>query len=574
MAIIYPKIREKISASYAEQKVYEALCGLSNDFIVFHSVNWVKKNFSRSFTWYENDFLLLNRKYGLLVLEVKGGIISCVDGLIHQENTATHRVSILNEGNDPLSQAIRGKYHFRNQIANRIGNHIKDRLLIEPLIWFPTCIVDKSTNLPSNYKAASFAVFDESALSENSSFSLEDRIINVFRNYHSNQIMNITDSEFDEIQNILAPDFQLVPSPSMIKGELDHAFLKLTTEQSGLLDYIQEQNQATIQGVAGTGKTLIAIEAAKRFADKGRKVLFLCFNKFLFHHLKNDLPYQNVTYFNINSYIRTLSGIDAARADQRIVILQRFGLRYFEYDDVIIDEAQDFENEEILYFKEACKKKSGHFLVFYDKNQLLTTERVPEWITESECKLILTRNCRNTYEIACTSYNVIDIELNQSINMIHGKQTSVIFTENDTLKKMKQLLDYYTSNQYGYANREITILSMKALSDSLMHNVKKIDNYHIVNDTDNRNITFTTAKKFKGLENKVVIVIDIDEKCFFDENTKRTFYVACSRATHNLTLMIDGDAEKIDKIARLIPISKLSSKGKISVKTKSIPLSL
>ena len=44
--------------------------------------------------------------------------------------------------------------------------------------------------------------------------------------------------------------------------------------------------------------------------------------------------------------------------------------------------------------------------------------------------------------------------------------TSVIFSENDTLKKMKQLLDYYTSNQYGYANREITILSMKALSDS------------------------------------------------------------------------------------------------------------
>ena len=107
-----------------------------------------------------------------------------------------------------------------------------------------------------------------------------------------------------------------------------------------------------------------------------------------------------------------------------------------------------------------------------------------------------------------------------------------------------------------------------------MHNVKKIDNYHIVNDTDNRNITFTTAKKFKGLENKVVIVIDIDEKCFSDENTKRAFYVACSRATHNLTLMIDGDAEKIGKIARLIPISKLSSKGKISVKTKSIPLSL
>ena len=403
---------------------------------------------------------------------------------------------------------------------------------------------------------------------------MEDRIIDVYHQYHSKQVMNITDSEFDEIQNVLAPDFQLVPSPSMIKGELDHAFLKLTTEQSGLLDYIQEQNQATIQGVAGTGKTLIALEAAKRFADEDRKVLFLCFNKFLFRHLKKDIPYKNVTYFNINSYVRSLSGIDAVRADQRIVILRRFGLRKFEYDDVIIDEAQDFENEEILYFKEACKKGNGHFLVFYDKNQLLTTERVPEWIAESECKLVLTRNCRNTYEIACTSYNVIDIELKQSINMIHGKQTSVVFTEKDTLPKIKQLLDYYTSDNFGYANREITILSMKTLSDSLLHNVHTIGNYQIVNDTDNRNITFTTAKKFKGLENKVIIVTDIDEKCFSEENTKRAFYVACSRATHNLTLMIDGDAEKISKIASLIPISKLSSKGKISVKTKSVPLTL
>ena len=158
--------------------------------------------------------------------------------------------------------------------------------------------------------------------------------------------------------------------------------------------------------------------------------------------------------------------------------------------------------------------------------------------------------------------------------MIHGKQTSVVFTEKDTLPKIKQLLDYYTSDKFGYANREITILSMKTISDSLLHNVHTIGNYQIVNDTDNRNITFTTAKKFKGLENKVIIVTDIDEKCFSEENTKRAFYVACSRATHNLTLMIDGDAEKISKIASLIPISKLSSKGKISVKTKSIPLTL
>lgn len=33
---------------------------------------------------------------------------------------------------------------------------------------------------------------------------------------------------------------------------------------------------------------------------------------------------------------------------------------------------------------------------------------MPAWIRNSECKLLLTKNCRNTREIALTSYNVID----------------------------------------------------------------------------------------------------------------------------------------------------------------------
>ena len=72
---------------------------------------------------------------------------------------------------------------------------------------------------------------------------------------------------------------------------------------------------------------------------------------------------------------------------------------------VFIDEAQDFVNEEILYFKTLMSLKNGRFLVFYDKNQLLTTDSVPEWIEKSECKLLLTKNCRNTKQIAKTAYN-------------------------------------------------------------------------------------------------------------------------------------------------------------------------
>ena len=64
----------------------------------------------------------------------------------------------------------------------------------------------------------------------------------------------------------------------------------------------------------------------------------------------------------------------------------------------------------------------------------------------------------------------------------------------------------------------------------------------------------------------LVIIIDIDDKCFADESTKRVFYVACSRATHNLHLFLTGDGDKIKQIAACISGGKFSGKGKIIVK--------
>ena len=173
MAIMYPRIREKLGASYAEQKIYDELSNLPDDFIIFHSVNWVRKNFTQAFAWYENDFLILHPQYGILVLEVKGGIISCENGLIHQKNSITQQENVLDEGNDPLSQAKRGKFYFRNLLYKKMN--IRNRILIEPMIWFPGCLVHFES-LPYNYQDISFAILDGADLSENASNRLKDKI--------------------------------------------------------------------------------------------------------------------------------------------------------------------------------------------------------------------------------------------------------------------------------------------------------------------------------------------------------------------------------------------------------------
>lgn len=573
MAHIYP-IKEDLSdVPYSEVRVYELLEKLGNNFTVFHSVQWVKRGSKWKSTWKENDFLILNKSLGALVLEVKGGEIECHGGVFHQINTATQEVSVLSpdKKNDPLSQAIDGIYHYRKVLDNIVPG-LSDRFPIEAAVWFSSCdIRDKIDLFPLKYREVSGAVLGDEDFKKSG-----QAIYDVFESYASKGKVDISDEEYNKVIESIASDFELITAPGARKGELDHAFLKLTNEQTGLLDYISEQKSATIQGVAGTGKTLIAKEAARRFGADGRKVLFLCFNKFLFAYLQRMYPYENVTYYNIHTFIaKYRPGTDTSSQEKRAAELQKIDWDLLDFDDVVIDEGQDFLQEEVLYFKDYMELVEGHFFVFYDKNQLVTTQEVPSWIVNAECKLLLTKNCRNTFEIALTSYNVIDVPMNKKIMMINGDQTTISFVKGEPITRLTKLLRMLTGDKYGYEYSDIVILSLKTENESIMRNINKIAGIPVTREKSNSSVFFTTASKFKGLESRVVIIVDIDETSFSDEATRRIFYVACSRATQYLNLFINGDDVRIKAIADAANAkSHFAAKGRIAMKTQAKVLDL
>jgi len=573
MAHMFPQKEDLTEIPFAELRVYELLEGLPNAFYVFHSVQWVKRGSKWRSTWKENDFLILNENFGALVLEVKGGDISCRGGVFHQLNTETQEVSVLDPARkkDPLSQAIDGIYHYRG-LLDSIALDLEQRFPIEAAVWFPSSqIRQKLSNFPLKYREITGAVLGVEDFQKGPSV-----IQDIFDFYGNQGKTNVTHEEFRRIINLIARDFDLITAPSARKSELDLAFLKLTNEQTGLLDYISEQRSATIQGVAGTGKTLIAKEAARRLGLEGRKVLFLCFNKFLHTDLLHRYPYAGVTYLNINTLVAKFRpGADISSIAARAAELQKIDWDALDFDDVIIDEAQDFDNNEILYFKDMAELKDGHFFVFYDKNQLLSTSEVPAWVRDSECKLLLTRNCRNTREIALTSYNVIDVELNQKTIMINGEHTSISFIEGEPIAKLANLLKLLTSGKYGYDYSDIVILSLKVESSSILDGVNNISGIPILKKRSSSAVFFTTSRKFKGLESRVVIVIDIDESYFSDEAKKRNFYVACSRATQKLCLFINADESEIKSMADVINTkSRFATKGRIAMKTQANILEL
>ena len=576
---MYPCLREKISAPTAEQLAYDELKKLPNEYTIFHSVQWVRKNINRNFTWYENDYLILHKEYGILLLEVKGGHCYFQDGLMYQENSVTREKKILDEGNDPLSQAQRGIQHFRKAIEKTVLKY-EGSICIEPLIWFPSCRFDKTQKLPPNYHDVSFAILDSTAFEAEFCIPLEQRLKVVYDNYGAKRKTVLTDQQIEWIKGIIAPNFDLIPSPSIIKTEVDNAFIRLTNEQAVLLDYIEEQRYAAIQGAAGTGKTMIAQMAAERFGKQGRKVLFLCYNAFLNHYLKNDCQKENVDYYNVDAFVAEFCQSEAGSVEKRLYAYENIQIDTFPYDDIIIDEAQDLGEKEVLYFKELCELRDGHCFIFYDKNQVVTYDKSLgkndkaslTWINQSECRLLLSKNCRNTVEIAKTAYSVIDYDIIQKMNNISGDQPTILFSEKETLQKLYSVVQFYLDR--GFRPEEISILTMKTEEKSILKGLHKQNGITFKTTLEDKGVLLTTARKFKGLENKVIIITDIDETCFVDPAIKKVFYVACSRATQRLTLIISGGAEQIAKIASAIPGVGFSGKGKIILKTKTTTFKL
>ena len=562
MAKIIPEKVYYFNTSYGEKLVYESLKKLSDDYTVFYSVLWQQKERrNENIVWGESDFTIFHPKKGILVIEVKSGGISYRNGEWRQTRLDNNQTKSIR---DPLIQANKSKYRFISAINDVIG--INQFCSIESVVWFPSVLnAIKNNELPLSYNRA--MIFTQEDLQ-----NPENAINNAYRYYNTEKRTKLDGEAKKRIISVLAPEFDLIEKVDSEKQEKDYAFLRLTREQSTLLDYLVEQRKVCIQGSAGTGKTLIAIEEAKRLASDGRKILFLCFNHFLYKYLKNNFENKNIDFYNLHTLLFKYSGRYDIKNEEIGTLLKKYENK-FNYDDVIIDEAQDFNSDTIEFYSSITEKCNGKFFVFYDKKQLLFQRENSKWIENAECKLVLSKNCRNTQQIAITSNNIIDTYTYLNDNAIQGEMPTLNFVDNseEAINKVKELIIKYKNE--GFENKDITILTLESEDKSILNGYNYIDNNRIVSEIDGRNIVFTTSKKFKGLESNAIIVIDIKRDSFIDEEKRRNLYVASSRAKQKLGLIFECNDEDIDILAEEIKdINNSNNIAKIAMKLKVKPI--
>jgi hypothetical protein len=134
------------------------------------------------------------------------------------------------------------------------------------------------------------------------------------------------------LEEVLAPTFELrQPLGALLRDE-DRQIIRLTEQQFTVLNGLKRNRRVAISGGAGTGKTVLAIEKAKRLATEGYRTLLTCFNRPLAEYLQGSASQvENLTIVNFQRLCDELAqkaGIDG-QARQSEVQLQTF------FDDVL-----------------------------------------------------------------------------------------------------------------------------------------------------------------------------------------------------------------------------------------------
>lgn len=215
-----------------------------------------------------------------------------------------------------------------------------------------------------------------------------------------------------ELVKLLSPSWELRAPLALEFADESQTFVRLTEEQFNLLDFLNGQRRAAIAGCAGSGKTMLALEKAKRLAEQGFRVLLTCYNRYLAEYLAGDEtlpPEVEVRHFHSLCWrLAREAGLgDETRESQSQewyndtlpqLLMSAADKLGPQYDAIVVDEGQDFREEWLLVLLYLLKDPDAEILyIFYDDNQNLYQEalRLPAVLPVFS----LHRNCRNTRHI-------------------------------------------------------------------------------------------------------------------------------------------------------------------------------
>lgn len=559
-ATIHPHVK-----SGAERRMFDVIRDTPNtdDWICLHSLGLARHAKKRRG---EIDFLLLTRT-GVFVLEVKGGGVKRDDGIWHFTDRygTVHRKS---EG--PFDQAAGAMFALEADVNRQFKDDARrSRLLFGYGVILPDVRFNETGSEADRRQVYDF---DDRQLP----FSNYIQRLSVYaRETDKRSRYSPTANDIHELVDFLRPDFDLVPPLVVQVDEASARLLALEKEQYAVIDAWEQYRhpRVIVQGGAGTGKTLLAMEASVREARKGKgTVLLVCFNQLLARYLKLVAAARHpeggieVTsiYGLLNSIIQSSRYSDefskrrASSSESEVYgdLYPEFAQRAVldsqpnQVRTLIVDEAQDMMTLDLFDILDACLEgglKEGRWRVFCDvNNQASVFGRYEDdalgRLTKLGQTVYLVTNRRNTIPVAdetamLTRPRIVAPALIEGVPVQYSWYANLEAQQSGVSKALGKLA------AEGVAPGRITVLSPRSIEHCCASGIDTPPlsqitwtNVGDVMSGKAKSVSYATISAFKGLENDFILLTDIEDVEL--EWWRSVIYVGMSRARVGLHLFL------------------------------------
>jgi hypothetical protein len=358
------------------------------------------------------------------------------------------------------------------------------------------------------------------------------------------------------------------------RAEIDeraaNAASMLRAQQKPVLMLTDMNDRVIISGGAGTGKTLIAMEIARRRAERGARVALLCFNKLVGDTVNRSIsesgqPLPNLVSGRAIQVMAEMAGITIPSnpapefweatlpeaLESRLTDPDFSAVAQFDY--LVLDEAQDILSRPRLWQCVVSFLRGGlsdgKFALFGDfEHQVLNS---PDELRKSlaeipQCvKAALSENCRNYSIVGNTAVQLSGLRSAVYTGFMRTggslRNYDIAFYDNDQGQLNQLRIWLREFRDHGYRPSEISVLSFCKPETSAAAKLSP-EGFNLSSASSHTKTLFTSVHAFKGMENKVIILTDVRiENADFHRNL---FYTGMTRATDTVRVLCSRTSQE------------------------------
>jgi len=560
MVKMIPQVISPDIKSNAERKLFtqfqESVC--EETVVILHSLG-VAEHCDNIFG--EIDFVIICSE-GILCVEVKGGDVDIDDKDSYWVFKNRYGKSV-KKSTGPFQQAQGNMQSLRYYLIKRLGSQ-------SPIVrsQFACCVI-----MPDCvFKRNGIGITRDILFDKSFKWDLFDIINKSFhywrercKNLHGFTGGKLTEEEIIQTAELLRGDFRFVPSMKETINGVYQELCALTDEQYEVLEALGDNERILVSGMAGTGKTLLAAEQCRRAFWSGKSVLYLCYNHNIAQYVKSRFEKESIdiNVSTLHAFMMNVCGevwSPDKNSEYFNIVLPDLFLSQKDvckkFDMVVVDEGQDLLKDRYLSCLDVLIKgglEGGCWSIFFDPNQNLFNtqselDNILLQLRNVAASYILTVNCRNTKQIANANTLITNIP---QASKIKASGPNVEYYKYSSLSEEFSLLVKLLVNLKadGIIGQDVVLMSAYSIENprcclfqrELPSEVGKIKADGYIWQAKKNELRFSTISGFKGLEAKIVILLDVD--AFADEQRRLMNYVAVSRACAALYVFYDASVD-------------------------------